>query len=373
MSGRLGVIVLFACGLLPSVAAGEPPGAEPFLFPPGTYILGGGPKPATGRDAAALRVPFALHPDLYVLSGGPRPTDPILVDDDLEVHLGKTPLFIDDDHVRSSERRGGLNCTYAGEPILLALPPGSTLRVRAIDHAPTEAILGELYLHRSDGAKWRLTEGRRARSSDRRPHTFFEETFALAAGFKRPLVPAARRPSAARLDALWADLAAAGAGKAYLALWELAAAPEQAAPFLKEHLPPAPAPGGRQREQTARWIADLDSDSFAVREKAMAELRKCIDTAEPALRQARERKSSPEARRRIDELLEERGKAAIPLAEDLRVLRAVEALGHMRTAEAHKLLEALAKGAPAARRTVAARQALRRLADGAAAVSPPAP
>jgi hypothetical protein len=371
MFGRVGIGLLLVCGTLPAT---EPAATERFLFPAGTYILGGGPKPATGRDATALRAPFALHPDQYVLSGGPRPTDPILVDDDLEILRGKTPLFIDDDHVRSTERRGGLNCTYGGEPIVLALPPGSTFRVRAIDHAPTEAILGELYLHRSDGAKWRLTEGRRARSSDRLPHTFFEETFTPAASFERSLVRPARRPSRERLDALWADLAATDAGKAYLALWELAAAPEQAAPFLKERLPAAPQPGGNQRDQMARWIADLDSDSFAVREKAMAELRKCIEAAEPALREARTRKSSPEARRRIDELLEERGKAAIPLPQDLRELRMVEALEHMRTAEARELLEALAKGAPAARRTVAAKEALRRLQpDTRQALNPPAP
>jgi hypothetical protein len=365
--------LLVACGLSVAAPPADEAAAPRFLFPPGKYILGGGPRPATGPDAAALRRPFALHPDQYVLSGGPRPTDPIVVDDDLEILRGKTALFVDDDHVRSTERRAGVTCTYGGEPIILALPPGSTFRVRAIDHAPTEAILGELYLHRSDGAKWRLTGEIRARSGDRLPHAFFEKTFDPATGFDRPLARAERQPSRERLDALWADLAANDTGTAYLALWELAEAPRQAAPYFKDRLPPASVPGGREREQISRWISDLDSDTFAVREKAMAELRRCIEAAEPALREARARKSSPEVRHRIDDLLEKRGKAAIPAPEDLRVLRAVEALEHMRTAEAREQLAALAKGAPAAHRTRAAREALGRLADGGPPLSPVAP
>ena len=61
-------------------APAEPPptpveaGPAGHLFPPGTYVLGGGPETATAKHAAAVRERFALHPDQYVLSGGPEPT-----------------------------------------------------------------------------------------------------------------------------------------------------------------------------------------------------------------------------------------------------------------------------------------------------------
>jgi hypothetical protein len=56
--------------------------------------------------------------------------------------------------------------------------------------------------------------------------------------------------------------------------------------------------------QLRRWIADLDSDSFAVREKASRELERLGHAAAPALRRAKEDRPSPEQLRRIRELLE---------------------------------------------------------------------
>ncbi|HYV39989.1 MAG TPA: sigma-70 family RNA polymerase sigma factor, partial [Gemmataceae bacterium] len=71
------------------------------------------------------------------------------------------------------------------------------------------------------------------------------------------------------LDALWSDLAA-DASKAEKAIWQLAFAPKQSLPFLKERMlvPPAPA------EQLAKLIADLDSDRYAVRQEAVQALEK---------------------------------------------------------------------------------------------------
>jgi hypothetical protein len=358
---------MLACAVLattPPLASTEEPDGRPFLFPAGTYVLGSSSRPATGKDICTLREPFALHADQYILSGGPRPTDSIVIDDDLEVLRGKTLLFVDDDHVRAGDRRAGIGCTYDGAPIILALPQGAVLRIRAIDHAPTEAILGELYLHRSDGARWLLVRGRKAASNDRLPHTFFDETFRIAAGFDRPLARVRLRPGPDKLAAWWGDLGATDAGKGFVALWALAAAPEQAVPFLKEHLPPVASIDAAQRDRIARLIAELDSDTFAVRERAMTVLRRDIDVAEPALRAARGR-AAPEARRRIEELLEKRAEVAIPTSDDLRASRAVEALEHMRTADARQLLEQLATGAASARRTREAAKALERLADAA--------
>src|SRR5207244_1267145 len=53
-------------------------------------------------------------------------------------------------------------------------------------------------------------------------------------------------------------------------------------------------------QKMARWIAELDSDQFAVREKATRELEKLGESAQPALRQALEDQPKPEARKRLE-------------------------------------------------------------------------
>jgi hypothetical protein len=55
-------------------------------------------------------------------------------------------------------------------------------------------------------------------------------------------------------------------------------------------------------QKIAHWIADLDSDQFAVREKATQELKKLGESAQPALRQALENQPKPEAKKRLERL-----------------------------------------------------------------------
>jgi hypothetical protein len=81
---------------------------------------------------------------------------------------------------------------------------------------------------------------------------------------------------------------------------------------------------------------------------------------ETALRRGREA-ATPEAKRRIDELLDKLEIAALP-PETLRVLRAVEVLEHLGTPEARDCLKALAAGAPEVQPTRDATKALERLA-----------
>jgi RNA polymerase sigma factor (sigma-70 family) len=169
----------------------------------------------------------------------------------------------------------------------------------------------------------------------------------------------AQAPTGAELDALWADLAGGDAAKAYQAVRRLAAAPKQAAPFLGRRLKPAAPLAAPDRERFARLLADLDSDGFAVREKAMAELEKQGASVEPLLRQALAGKPGPEVRRRLEKLLDGLG-AQSP--DRLRTLRAVEALEHMDGGEARRLLEGLAGGAPEAWLTQEAKASLERLA-----------
>jgi hypothetical protein len=348
-------------GRATTAADGKDEGAE-HRFPAGTYVLGGGPETATGKHAAKIAEPFTLHPHQFILSGGPNPTDPIVVDDDLEIAAGKTLLFLDDDHVRSSERRPGLQCTYQGWPLILALRPGVKFRVRAIDHNPTEAELGDLYLHRADGAKEQVVKARKERSNARLPHVFFEQEFDSGTVFATPLPERRRKdPTAEKLNALWTDLARQDAAKGYLALWGLAATPRQAAPLLQERLRVVAPPGGEQKERIARLIADLDNDAFDVREKATEELKKIVEVAEPQLRKALETKPSKEARRRIERILDER-KGSDPTADQVRQRRAVEALEAMASAEADKVLQDLAKGAAEALLTRQARASLERRA-----------
>src|SRR5262249_42762659 len=152
---------------------------------------------------------------------------------------------------------------------------------------------------------------------------------------------------ARQLEALWTDLAGDDAVKAYRAVQELAAAPGQAVPFLKEHLRPASA---AERNQIARLLADLDSEKFAVRGPATAELEKLGESAEPALRQALEGQPSPEVRRRVGSLLQKLRRESLG-PERLRELRALEVLEQVGGPEVRPLLQRLAEGVPEARLT----------------------
>jgi hypothetical protein len=201
----------------PSQAA--EPGKPGYIFPPGKYVLGGGQKPARGAHLFEIKKPFQLRPGQFILSGGPRPTDPLLVDDDLEVSSGDKVLFVDDDHVKSTETRQsfqGFSCTYSGAPIILVLDPKAKLRILAIDTFGPDAELGELYLHRHDGASRRLTDTIKQQSNMVLHHVFFSKEFALDGNFKpatsgkegvetkevilMPAVPAALLPTGKRLE-----------------------------------------------------------------------------------------------------------------------------------------------------------------------------
>jgi WD40 repeat protein len=167
--------------------------------------------------------------------------------------------------------------------------------------------------------------------------------------------------TAAELGALWADLAGADAARAYRAIHQLVAAPESSVPFLRKHLQLV-TPADEKR--VARLIADLDSEDFAVRQKATAALRELSDQPLAAYRKALEGNPSLETRRRLEDLLEKAVSAWWDVSgERLRSLRAVEALELAGTKEAREVLTRLAGGAPAARLSEQAQAALRRLAS----------
>lgn len=175
-----------------------------------------------------------------------------------------------------------------------------------------------------------------------------------AAEAARPRVAEVSRE---QLERLWADLGDNEGGRVHRAIWGLVAA-RPAMPWLREHLKPIP-PADAQR--IARLIADLDSDSFAVREKATRELQAMTETAEPALRKALANKPSLELRRRVEPMVKnlENWPASRAALRDWRALEVLEYLG---TPEAQQVLQKLADGSPQARLTREAKAALQRLA-----------
>lgn len=163
----------------------------------------------------------------------------------------------------------------------------------------------------------------------------------------------------------WNDLASADAETAYRAIQTLAATPEQTVIFLRKQLQAIPAPDAKR---IALWIADLDRDNFAAREKAAKELGKLGSAIEPLLRVALTDSASTERRLRVEGLLAKLdGERQTPPAAWLQVLRAIEVLERIGDAPARRLLEHLAKGAPADRQTRAAKASLRRLPRPSAA------
>ena len=160
------------------------------------------------------------------------------------------------------------------------------------------------------------------------------------------------------LDALWADLADQDAVRAYRAIRRLAAVPALSVPFLRQRVRPAPAV---DEKRLTGLIADLDSDDFATRQKAVAELEKLGDQPLAAYRKVLEGKPSVETRRRIEELLEKAGPAWWDVSgERLRSLRAIEVLELAGTKEAREVLKTLTEGGKGARLTEHAQAALQR-------------
>lgn len=119
-------------------------------------------------------------------------------------------------------------------------------------------------------------------------------------------------------------------------------------------------PGAATR-RSARLVGDLNSDSFAVRQKAAVALEEMGEDAGAALRAALAGNPSLESRRRLEGLLRKvEDTPASP--ERLRPLRAVTVLEWAGTPAARQALEVLARGAPEARPTRDVRNALNRLA-----------
>jgi HEAT repeat protein len=136
----------------------------------------------------------------------------------------------------------------------------------------------------------------------------------------------------------------------------LSASPKHSVPFLKAHLSPVQ-PVDAKRVQAL--IGDLDSEQFAVRDKAAKELAKIVEQIEPMLKKAQEASPSAEVKRRIASLLGAPHEA--PTGDRLRTLRAIAALERIGTPEARDVLKGIAEGDAAARETREAKESLARM------------
>jgi WD40 repeat protein len=161
--------------------------------------------------------------------------------------------------------------------------------------------------------------------------------------------------AAADLKKAWGDLAGNDAPLAYRTIGRLIAADKDSVPFLAKQLPPAPPVDYKRIDPL---IADLNSDTFSVRQKAMRELESMGEVTEPALRKALLKKGSLEYRRRIESLLQKLNQN--PSGPQLRIIRVLTVLERIRTRASRELLESLAAGAPEVRLTREARAVIAR-------------
>jgi hypothetical protein len=166
--------------------------------------------------------------------------------------------------------------------------------------------------------------------------------------------------TAAAADGLWVTLAGPEAQPAYAAMAELAAAPDRAVALLRRELKPAPA--APTDAQLDRLFADLDSERFAIRDKASRRLAEWGELAVPGVRKRLVKTDSAEVRKRSQHFLDRFDPATLK-PDRLRQMRAVELLEGIGTPAARDVLSELAKGAveaPLTREAAAALERLRR-------------
>jgi len=159
------------------------------------------------------------------------------------------------------------------------------------------------------------------------------------------------------LEMMWEDLSSEDGPRGHRAIWALVPGARQSLPFLRARLLARPAVADKQ---VRRWIAELDSEQFALRRKATDELEALGRFAEPALREALQGNPQLEPRRRIEQLLK---RLASP-ANRLRAARVTQVLEQIGTPEARKVLEALAREPAEGLLARQAKSALGRISGG---------
>jgi WD40 repeat protein len=157
----------------------------------------------------------------------------------------------------------------------------------------------------------------------------------------------------------WEALASSDAKAAFSAQGRFLAEPVKAVEWFAVRLTRAV---GTDPSRVKALIADLDSDDFATRTRAMARLKEHWPETEAALNAVAAKPSSLEACRRAEGILQQMWKGGPP-PDKLRALRAMEVLEWIATKEARARLRELAKGTPGALLTREAAAACKRLEE----------
>jgi hypothetical protein len=213
---------------------------------------------------------------------------------------------------------------------LLALAPGWEGTVRVIEVASG----GERFAFRHGGQPTGLLfapDGRTLVAASKEAPVYLWDLTGDLAG----------RPPAwdtAAADRVWDELGSTDAARAFAAIRLLRANPEKAVPLLQERTKPPAAP---EPAALKKLFADLDSNDFPTREKATAALAAAGESVRAELAAEAARAPSPEAARRLGELLT---RLDAPTPARWRLVRAVEAVEGIDTAEAKQLLEHWAGG-----------------------------
>lgn len=161
----------------------------------------------------------------------------------------------------------------------------------------------------------------------------------------------------AALDELWSDLASDGQAHATQAIAMLARTPDKAVPLIRRHLQPA-AKG--EHKDVAALIAELSAGGFPVREAASRELGDLGTEVEAELQRALADHPRPEARRRLQDLLDH-CRTGLPAPAVRRQERALTVLEWIGSKEASDVLQGLSQGDPKAPLTRQAQASLHRL------------
>jgi WD40 repeat protein len=173
----------------------------------------------------------------------------------------------------------------------------------------------------------------------------------------KPLTVGPTEAAVAGFAEALALLGSADAAQAQRGLDYLYKNPADAAKQVGERVPaPAPTPAAT----IAKHIDGLAADEFPDREAARKALEGLGGEAAAALRQAAEKSASPQVRKTAAELLDKL-EAPATRADELRLLRAVEAMEHLGTPAARAVLDKWAAGPPGHRLTTEATAALARL------------
>ena len=160
------------------------------------------------------------------------------------------------------------------------------------------------------------------------------------------------------LERLWLDLAAPEAAKGMGAVWTLQDHPEQVSALFRERLKPIHEPSIADFK---KLLDELDADTYREREEASKRLTNLGDRIRPALWKTANGNLSAEQRKRVEKLLADLEPRNAPRGNDLRTIRCLGVLEHIKTPVLRKLIGEIASGMESARVTREAKACLERL------------